>query len=359
MTALLEARNVTKRFGGGLFNKQYTLAVDNVSLSVGGDTPTVTAIAGESGSGKTTLARMLLNMLEPTEGSVEYKGKSLSSLSPRERKDFRREVQAIFQDPFEVFNPFYKVDAVLTTPANKFNIGSSKAERREMIEHALEMAGLLPNETLGRYPHQLSGGQRQRVMVARAMLIRPSVILADEPVSMVDASLRATILDSLLLLNRDLGISIVYITHDLTTAFQVCDNIMVMYQGSAVEVGTVENVIGRPEHPYTRLLVESIPLPDPERKWGGVGISRSGLDDQAQGTLGCKFAPRCPAVMPQCLESLPPLFKTGDRQASACFLYEESQPVSGEDAAGMLLTGRRADLVDAQRDESDRAFAGE
>ena len=244
MTALLEARNVTKRFGGGLFNKQYTLAVDNVSLSVGGDTPTVTAIAGESGSGKTTLARMLLNMLEPTEGSVEYKGKSLSALSQRERKDFRREVQAIFQDPFEVFNPFYKVDAVLTTPANKFNIGSSKAERREMIEHALEMAGLLPNETLGRYPHQLSGGQRQRVMVARAMLIRPSVILADEPVSMVDASLRATILDSLLLLNRDLGISIVYITHDLTTAFQVCDNIMVMYQGSAVEVGTVENVIG-------------------------------------------------------------------------------------------------------------------
>ena len=123
MTALLEARNVTKRFGGGLFKKQYTLAVDNVSLSVGGDTPTVTAIAGESGSGKTTLARMLLNMLEPTEGSVEYKGKSLSSLSQRERKEFRREVQAIFQDPFEVFNPFYKVDAVLTTPANKFNIG--------------------------------------------------------------------------------------------------------------------------------------------------------------------------------------------------------------------------------------------
>ena len=333
--------------------------MDNVSLSVGGDTPTVTAIAGESGSGKTTLARMLLNMLEPTEGSVEYKGKSLSALSQRERKDFRREVQAIFQDPFEVFNPFYKVDTVLTTPANKFNIGSSKAERRELIEHALEMAGLLPNETLGRYPHQLSGGQRQRVMVARAMLIRPSVILADEPVSMVDASLRATILDSLLLLNRDLGISIVYITHDLTTAFQVCDNIMVMYQGSAVEVGTVENVIGRPEHPYTRLLVESIPLPDPERKWGGVGISRSGLNDQAQGTSGCKFAPRCPAVMPQCLESLPPLFKTGDRQASACFLYEESQPVSGEDAAGMLLTGRRADLVDAQRDDSDGTFAGE
>ena len=340
MTALLEARNVTKRFGGGLFNKQYNVAVDNVSLSVGGDTPTVTAIAGESGSGKTTLARMLLNMLEPTEGSVEYKGKSLADLSRRERGEFRREVQAIFQDPFEVFNPFYKVDAVLNTPANKFNIGSSKAERRELIEQALEMAGLLPNETLGRYPHQLSGGQRQRVMVARAMLIRPSVILADEPVSMVDASLRATILDSLLLLNRDLGISIVYITHDLTTAFQVCDNIMVMYQGSAVEVGSVEKVIGQPEHPYTRLLVESIPLPDPERKWGGVATGRSTLEDQVQGTSGCKFAPRCPAVMPVCSESLPPLFKTGDRQASACFLYEDSPPVVGEDAAGMLLMSR-------------------
>ena len=356
MSALLEARNVTKRFGGGLFNKDYNYAVDNVSLSVGGDTPTVTAIAGESGSGKTTLARMLLNMLEPTEGSVEYKGKSLSSLSQRERKEFRREVQAIFQDPFEVFNPFYKVDAVLTTPANKFNIGDSKAERREIIENALEMAGLLPNETLGRYPHQLSGGQRQRVMVARAMLIRPSVILADEPVSMVDASLRATILDSLLLLNRDLGISIVYITHDLTTAFQVCENIMVMYQGSVVEVGSVEKVIGQPEHPYTRLLVESIPLPDPERKWGGVGLSRSGLDDQAQGKTGCKFAPRCPVVMPMCHDSLPPLFKTGDRQASACFLYAESPPVTGEDAAGMLVTGRRPDPVAAQADDPNGAL---
>lgn len=343
MTALLEARNVTKRFGGGLFNKQYNVAVDNVSLSVGGDTPTVTAIAGESGSGKTTLARMLLNMLEPTEGSVEYKGKSLADLSRRERGEFRREVQAIFQDPFEVFNPFYKVDAVLNTPANKFNIGSSRAERRELIEQALEMAGLLPNETLGRYPHQLSGGQRQRVMVARAMLIRPSVILADEPVSMVDASLRATILDSLLLLNRDLGISIVYITHDLTTAFQVCDNIMVMYQGSAVEVGSVEKVIGQPEHPYTRLLVESIPLPDPERKWGGVVTGRSTLEDQIQGASGCKFAPRCPAVMSTCLDNLPPLFKTGDRQASACFLYQDSQPVVGEDAAGMLLMSRDQD----------------
>ena len=356
MTALLEARNVTKRFGGGLFDKRYTVAVDNVSLSVGGAKPTVTAIAGESGSGKTTLARMLLNMVEPTEGSVEYKGKSLSSLSSRERKEFRREVQAIFQDPFEVFNPFYKVDTVLSTPARKFNLGSSRAERRELIENALEMAGLLPNETLGRYPHQLSGGQRQRVMVARAMLIRPSVILADEPVSMVDASLRATILDSLLLLNRDLGISIVYITHDLTTAFQVCDNIMVMYQGSAVEVGSVEKVIGQPEHPYTRLLVESIPLPDPERKWGGVVAGRSTLEDQVQGTSGCKFAPRCPAVMTTCRESLPPLFKTGERQASACFLYEDSPPVMGEDAAGMLLTGQTRDSSTGHESETSGSY---
>ena len=195
-----------------------------------------------------------------------------------------------------------------------------------MIEHALEMAGLLPNETLGRYPHQLSGGQRQRVMVARAMLIRPSVILADEPVSMVDASLRATILDSLLLLNRDLGISIIYITHDLTTAFQVCENIMVMYQGSVVEVGSVEKVIGQPEHPYTRLLVESIPLPDPERKWGGVGISRSGLDDQAQGTSGCKFAPRCPrghAAVPR--ESAPAI---QDRRSASVGMF----PIRGVSA---------------------------
>ena len=299
MKSLLEAQNVTRIFGGGLLHKGHTVAVDGVSLIINEDKPSITAIAGESGSGKTTLARLLLGVIQPTRGSILYRGESLTAMDGRARKTFRRQVQAIFQDPYEAYNPVYKVDQTLTTPVRKFRLAHSREEARKRIEDSLRMAGLRPEETLGRYPHQLSGGQRQRIMVARALLLNPRVILADEPVSMVDASLRATILESLVKLKRELGISLVYITHDLTTAYQVSQNIYILYRGSVAEVGSVEKVINDPKHPYTRLLVNSIPLPDPDLHWGGETEIKSStpVGPQKEGLRGCKFANRCPYVM--------------------------------------------------------------
>ena len=246
MKSLLEAQNVTRIFGGGLLHKGHTLAVDGVSLIINEDKPSITTIAGESGSGKTTLARLLLGLIRPTMGSILYRGRALTAMDRGARKQFRREVQAVFQDPYEAYNPVYKVDQTLTTPVRKFGLVHTSEEARQRIDQSLRLAGLRPEETLGRYPHQLSGGQRQRIMVARALLLNPRVILADEPVSMVDASLRATILESLVKLKRELGISLIYITHDLTTAYQISENIVVLYRGSVAEVGDVEKVVGQP-----------------------------------------------------------------------------------------------------------------
>jgi oligopeptide/dipeptide ABC transporter ATP-binding protein len=224
---------------------------------------------------------------------------------------------------------------VLTTPMARFQLAASEKEARHRISEALELVGLRPAETLGRFPHQLSGGQRQRIMVARAMLCRPKLIVADEPVSMVDASLRATILAGLQLLNRDMGISIVYITHDLTTAYQVCDNVMVMYAGSIVEAGHAESVIRNPQHPYTQLLVSSIPLMDRSQGWAeddGVGMEMV----VGRENSGCRFAPRCKFVHEACWQTPPPLYRVSDHNAAACFLHQESGELPGQDVAHVL-----------------------
>src|SRR5690606_31727676 len=228
-THLLELRNVTQKFRTG------TVAVDNVSFYVKNDHPSIIAIAGESGSGKTTMGMITLGFLHPSQGEVLYKGSNLKKLTGQEQLKFRKEVQAVFQDPFAVYNPFYKVDHILEVPIANFKLARSKAESRSLMEQALVSVGLRPEETLGRFPHQLSGGQRQRLAVARALLMKPQLLIADEPVSMVDASLRATILESLRKMNDELGVTILYITHDLTAAYHVCDYIMIMYRGSVME----------------------------------------------------------------------------------------------------------------------------
>lgn len=325
MTALLEARNVTKVFHGGLFSRTETVALSNISIAISDSKPSITVIAGESGSGKTTLARLLLGIIPPTSGDVLYKGQSVTDLPKAERRIFRREIQAIFQDPYEVYNPFYRIDHVLETPVNKFGLAESAEERHNLVEEALEMVGLRPNETLGRYPHQLSGGQRQRVMVARALLLRPRVIVADEAVSMVDASLRATILESLLKLYEDLGISLIYVTHDLTTAYQLGERIMVLYRGWVAEEGDVELVIKNPKHPYTQLLVSSIPLPDPEKPWEKYDESSRTVESSDGIRNGCLFASRCPHVMDICLSEAPPTYATDPTRVSSCHLHKNGE----------------------------------
>ena len=335
MTALLEARHVSKVFesGGTLLSRDKTVALEDFSLAIGGEHPSIVAIAGESGSGKTTLARLLLGIVSPSAGEILYAGKQLQTMSQDEWMQFRREVQAIFQDPFEVYNPFYKVDHMLTTPIAKFHLANSKEAARTLMERALQGVGLRPEETLGRYPHQLSGGQRQRITIARALLLSPRIIVADEPVSMVDASLRATILESLLRLNQEMRISILYITHDLTTAYQLCENIVVLYRGSVAEVGSVESVIKDPMHPYTRLLVRSIPLPNPDLRWGTEQVGAAPAHGPRKTNKGCKFAGLCPHVMDLCYDALPPLFRTDSKRAVACYLYKE-QPLT--DAAEVM-----------------------
>ncbi len=337
--SLLEAQNVSRVFGSGLLTKSRTVAVDGVSLIINEEKPSITAIAGESGSGKTTLARLLLGVIQPTSGSILFRGQSLASMDRRARREFRRQVQAIFQDPYEAYNPVYKVDQVLTIPMRKFRLVHSREEARQRLEESLLLAGLRPDETLGRYPHQLSGGQRQRIMVARALLLNPRIILADEPVSMVDASLRATILESLVKLKRELGISLIYITHDLTTAYQISQNIYVLYRGSVAEVGSVEKVIKHPQHPYTRLLVSSIPLPDPDSRWGGeseIETKASAPSSPLPEARGCKFLSRCPYAMEECQHAHPPLYLTDDHRAVACYLYKGGVEVSGREMAESL-----------------------
>lgn len=321
MTAFLELRDVSKVFGGGLWRKKRTVALDHFSMTIDTSVPNVRAIAGESGSGKSTLGLMLLGFLTPTSGQVLYQGKDMRKLTSTERTQFRREVQAVFQDPFSVYNPFYPVDHVLNVPIEKFKLASSNAQAQKLKEEALSGVGLRPEETLGRYPHQLSGGQRQRIMVARALLTKPRLIIADEPVSMVDASLRATILESLRRLNRDMGISILYITHDLTTAYHVSNDILVLYKGGIAEQGDVDHVIKDPKHPYTQLLVNSIPWPDLNRQWGAAEVKVAKGSNKTAAERGCRFADRCPHVMAVCGERPPALGVLREGQAAACYLY--------------------------------------
>jgi oligopeptide/dipeptide ABC transporter ATP-binding protein len=330
MTPLLEIRNVSKVFGSGkVFNRREgTTALRDFSLTIASDPPSITAVVGESGSGKTTLARLLLGVSSPTEGEVLYQGKPISALKQADRMQFLRDVQVIFQDPYEVFNPFYKVDHVLQVPIRKFKLAKPGIDSARMMRDALSAVGLRPEETLGRHPHQLSGGQRQRIMVARALLIKPRLIIADEPVSMVDASLRATILESLRQLYEQFGISLLYITHDLTTAYQISQNIIVMYRGEVAEVGAVDRVVKAPAHPYTQLLVNSIPVADPNQSWNNTEMV--GEAQLATAALtGCRFADRCPHVMEKCHASIPPLFRLEANRAASCFLYDKEPVLTG------------------------------
>jgi oligopeptide/dipeptide ABC transporter ATP-binding protein len=244
-------------------------------------------------------------------------------------------VQAIFQDPYGVYNPFYRVDHVLWTPVRRFRLARTRAAGRELIDAALRAVGLRPEEILGRYPHQLSGGQRQRVMVARALLLRPKLIVADEPVSMVDASLRATILGSLRQLKDEHGISILYITHDLATAYQVSDAILVMYRAHVVEAGAIEPVVTAPQHPYTQLLISAIPRAETGRQW--LAAEEDGRrKGPAAGDAGCCFADRCPQAAAGCLTGPPELHRTAPRRAVACVQYRE-HPVMAANAVGEVL----------------------
>lgn len=264
--ALLEVVSARQTFGGGLF-KEELVALDEFSLHLPMDEPKIVALAGESGSGKSTAGRLVLGFSRPTLGKVLYCGDDVSHLRGEARARFRREVQAVLQDPYEAYNPFYRIDRVFWSVIKAFKLADDTAGGERMISEALDLVGLRADETMGKYPHQLSGGQRQRLMIARAFMMKPRLIVADEPVSMIDASRRAQILEIIMRLKSDFRITFLYITHDLSTAYAACDDIIILNAGNVVERGPAREVIDNPQHDYTRLLVNSIPVPDPSVRW--------------------------------------------------------------------------------------------
>lgn len=328
---LLEVANLRKVFTGvgGLLSRRDVVAVDDISLAIQGNKARLLTIVGESGSGKTTLARCILGLTQPTSGTIRYQGKDIQSMSKDELHAYRRAVQPVFQDPYSTYNPFYRIDRVLNMLVRKFKLADSPKAAKPLIEEALRAVDLRPHDVLGRYPHQLSGGERQRVMLARIYLMKPRLIIADEPISMIDAALRALFLNILLDFRDHHGISCIFITHNLSTAYYLGGEIMVMCRGRAIEQGHMDDVIAQPAHPYTQLLLESVPSQNPRQRWtekrGANAVEASELHFAAN---ACVFVERCPQVMPICRQQRPAHMPIRNEQSAACFLYgEEAVPV--------------------------------
>lgn len=318
---LLEVRDLTKVFTirQGLATTRL-VAVDRASFTLEEGKPEILTLAGESGSGKTTLARMVLGLEGPTAGHILFKGRDVTRLSRQERRSwFMREVQPVFQDPFATFSPLKRIESYLYETARNYGEADGK-DLDAYIDEVLVSVGLSLREVRRRYPSELSGGQVQRISVARALLTNPSLLVADEPVSMLDASLRMSVVNLFKRLKDEKGISVIYITHDLATAYYTADRIAVMLRGWIVEMGSVERVLGEPLHPYTQVLKQSVPVADPERRWRDK-ISLASLEMEEYLRAGCKFVGRCPAALDRCRHEEPSYYQVEGRQVK-CFLYE-------------------------------------
>ena len=270
-TALLDVSHVGKTFTrGGMFSRRRIVAVNDASFQVGAVRPEIFAIIGESGAGKTTLSRMILNIERPTSGTLVFDGVDLATVrSNASRMAFMHKVQPIFQNPFEAFNPLKQLDRYLFVTRRRFHAEADQPVLEASVDETLHKVGLSLKEVRNRYPHELSGGQLQRIAIARALLANPKLIVADEPVSMIDASLRMSIVNLFKTLRDDLGISIIYVTHDLATAYYISDRIIIMQRGSVVESGDAKTVLNAPQHSYSRQLRAAVLLPGvaaPERK---------------------------------------------------------------------------------------------
>lgn len=304
----------------GLFASQTVKAVDGVNLRLQrGET---VAVVGESGSGKTTLGRASLGLVKLTAGQVHFDRQDISQLAGAQLKAYRRRAQAIFQDPFATIDPYMTVYQTVAEPLVIHHLGDAQA-RRERVYRALQEVRLTPvDEIVGRYPHQLSGGQRQRVGIARALVLQPEYILADEPVSMVDASSRAELLYLLRDLRTQYGITFLYITHDIATARHFANRIIVMYLGRIVESGPAAAIVARPQHPYTKALIAAVPEPDPANRLRERPVVLGEPPNPSRVPSGCAFHPRCPAVMAgRCAEQTPALIEVESDHWVACFLY--------------------------------------
>jgi len=321
--ALVALENISVHFSvrKGLFGTQTVKAVDGVTLRL--KRGEVVAVVGESGSGKTTLGRASLGLVKPTVGRVRFDQQDLSQLSGAARKAYRRRAQAIFQDPFATIDPYMTIYDTVAEPLVIHGIGK-EAERRERVYQVLREVRLTPaDEIATRYPHQLSGGQRQRAGIARALVLQPDYILADEPVSMVDASSRAELLYLLRELRDRADLTFLYITHDIATARHFAHRIVVMYLGRVVESGPAVAVVDNPQHPYTKALIAAVPEPDPANRLHERPVVKGEPPSPSQAPTGCTFHPRCPAYMAGvCEVKAPTLREVQPDHWVSCFLYE-------------------------------------
>lgn len=324
MTALIEGRGLSKVFAvrSGFFGPRRQLrAVDDVSIVI--EEGETVALVGESGSGKSTLGRMLLGLLPPTTGEILYDGRPLGDLTGEAWKRFRREVQVVFQDTASSLNPRKTIGGSLEVPL-RYNLGMSGPDVRARTEALLAQVGLDPAVFLERYPHELSGGQRQRVGVARAVASRPRFIVADEPVSALDVSVRAQVLKLLRDLQQGTGLAELFITHDLGVVRAVASRVLVMYLGALVESGPVDALFSAPGHPYTRALLSATPAPDPQRRHSRQPL-RGEIPSPLAPPSGCRFHLRCPLTQDICRTTPPPLVSLDGGIESACHFATEMQ----------------------------------
>lgn len=321
---ILEVKNLKKYFPikGGVFGKKtlnQVKAVDDVSFHVNkGET---LGIVGESGCGKSTTGKTILQLIEASDGEVLFKGQDITQASKQEMKNLRREIQIIFQDPFASLNPRMKVGEIIEEPLINFGLYEGKKARRERVLELMNQVGLRP-EQINRHPHEFSGGQRQRIGIARALACEPSIIIADEPVSALDVSIQSQVLNLLRDLQKELGLTYIFISHDLSVVKHFCDRIGVMYLGRMVEMAGKHELYDRPFHPYAEALLSAVPIMDPKRKKKDI-ILEGDVPSPSNPPKGCAFHPRCPMKMDICAEVRPQLDDINGRHV-ACHLYDKS-----------------------------------
>ncbi|WP_457750999.1 ABC transporter ATP-binding protein [Thermococcus sp.] len=316
---LIHVENLTKVFTSGLIGGFEIRAVDDVTFDI--KEGEIISLVGESGSGKTTIGKLILRLIAPTSGKILFKGENILEFNKKRLKDYYyKHVQAVFQDPFASFNPVYPIDRAFDLIFSSFLPKMGPGERDEMIYKALEQVGLNPDEIRGKYPHQLSGGQLQRILIARALLVEPDLLIADEAVSMLDASTRIDILNLLGEVRDKFGTSVLFVTHDLALGYYISDKTIIMYRGTIVEMGDTEKVFKNALHPYTKMLLESVP--NINVKWEfRKTIEPEKEEEGIYQIQGCRYAPRCPLVKDICWKEKPKLIEVEKDHWVACHLH--------------------------------------